>query len=294
MPLAPSGLRGDGVCVRSVSKRRQVARARDRVGRERAGDVVAVLVEGDLLEQRLRDALGDAAVDLALEQLLVVDAARVVDGDVPDELRQAGLGVDLDDGEVGAERVRGVRRLEVVLAPPGRPRSPRARETGPWPRRRAAPTGSREAGEPATPSPWPGTTSMSPASASSRCAASRRAFSSTSSVACWTAVPPTCSEREPIVPMPRLTSLVSDWMTLTSGERDAERAGDELRVGGLVALAVRGRAGGDDRPCRPRAPRRCRALSRTRSTRRRSRARGRAGRRRRGRGAPSARRAAAS
>ena len=48
-------------------ERRQVARGRDRVGRQRAGDVVAVLVVGDLLEERLRDALGDAAVDLALD-----------------------------------------------------------------------------------------------------------------------------------------------------------------------------------------------------------------------------------
>ena len=79
---------------------------------------------------------------------------------------------------------------------------------------------------------------------------------------------------------------------LDVGERDAERAGDELRVGRLVALAVRGRARGDDRPCRPPAPRRCRARSRSRSTRRSCRGRGRAGRRRRGRAAPSARRAA--
>jgi hypothetical protein len=60
---------------------------------------------------------------------------------------------------------------------------------------------------------------MSPASASSRWAASRRAFSSTSSVAVSTAVPPTCSDREPIVPTPRATFAVSDWITLTSESR---------------------------------------------------------------------------
>ena len=45
-----------------------------------------------------------------------MDPARVVDRDVADQVDQPGLGVDLDDREVGAERVGGVRRLEVVLA----------------------------------------------------------------------------------------------------------------------------------------------------------------------------------
>ena len=214
-PLAPSGLRGDGVCVRVGLERRQVAGARDRVGRERAGDVVAVLVEGDLLEQRLRDALGDAAVDLALEQHLVVDPARVVDRDVPDQVRAAR-------SRCRPRRRRGASRTG-TWRPASRSRSrppaasPRARR--PWPRR-AAPTGSPTRASPATPSPWPGDDlDVARRRPRAGCAASRLAFSSTSSVARWTAVPPTCSEREPIVPMPRLTSLVSDWMTLTSASR---------------------------------------------------------------------------
>jgi hypothetical protein len=44
-------------------------------------------------------------VDLALGEQRVGDLARVVDGDVAQELGQAGLGVDLDDRDVRAERV---------------------------------------------------------------------------------------------------------------------------------------------------------------------------------------------
>ena len=42
------------------------------------GDRVAVVVVADLLEQRLSGALGDAAVDLALEQHRVEDPTGVV------------------------------------------------------------------------------------------------------------------------------------------------------------------------------------------------------------------------
>ena len=206
MPLAPSGLRGDGVWVRSVSNDRQVAGARDRVGRQRAGHVVAVLVEGDLLVQRLRDALRDAAVDLALEQHLVVDPARVVDRDVPDRASRSPVSVStsttarcVPNGYVASGVSKSFSRGQAALEALGsRDGSAAAASCA---------HGIAEAGEPATPRPCPGTTWMSPVSASSRCAASRLAFSSTSSVARWTAVPPTCSEREPIVPMPRLTSL---------------------------------------------------------------------------------------
>ena len=96
------------------------------------------------------------------------------------------------------------------------PSKPSGRRAGSAAARARSAHGIAEPGEPATARPSPHTTWMSPASASSRCAASSLALSSTSSVAFWTAVPPTCSEREPIVPMPRLTSFVSDWMTLMS------------------------------------------------------------------------------
>ena len=57
---------------------------------------------------------------------------------------------------------------------------------------------------------------MSSGLASSRCAARRFAFSSTSSLALNSALPAVWSEREPIVPVPRGTSAVSDWMSRTS------------------------------------------------------------------------------
>ena len=64
------------------------------------------LVVAHLLEQRLRRALGDAAVDLALEQHRVEHRAGVVARDVAQVADLAGLGVDLDDGDVAAERER--------------------------------------------------------------------------------------------------------------------------------------------------------------------------------------------
>ena len=87
--------------------------ARDeRVVGEVRRDRVAVAVVADLLEQRLGGALGDAAVDLALEQHRVEHPAGVVAGDVADQLHLAGLGVDLDHGDVRAERERRPAGLE--------------------------------------------------------------------------------------------------------------------------------------------------------------------------------------
>ena len=45
----------------------------------------------------------------------LIERAGVVDGDVPAQPHVTRLGVDLDDGDVGAERERRHRRLEVVL-----------------------------------------------------------------------------------------------------------------------------------------------------------------------------------
>jgi hypothetical protein len=54
-------------------------------------------------------------VDLAVDQQRVHDGAGVVAGDVAQEPDLAGLGVDLDDRDVGAEGERGPARLEVGL-----------------------------------------------------------------------------------------------------------------------------------------------------------------------------------
>ena len=144
-------------------------------------DRVAVLVVRHPLVQRLRRALGDAAVLLAGDQQRVEDAPAVVDGDVAQHRDLAGLGVDLDDRHVRAERERRVGAVEVELVAqrrrararraastrPSTPTASSAHVTATWParRRRAAP-----------PSP----TTMSSAAASSRWAAICLARSSTS------------------------------------------------------------------------------------------------------------------
>ena len=61
----------------------------------------------------------EPAVLLAVDEHRVEDAAAVVDRDVADRLDPAGLGVDLDDRDVRAERERRAR--------PGRSRAPRER-----------------------------------------------------------------------------------------------------------------------------------------------------------------------
>src|SRR5690606_29048263 len=82
----------------------QVRRPRDVVVDQRAAGEVAVgVVHGPLVEG-LGDALGDAAVHLAVHHHGVDDLADVVDGDVVADADAAGLGVDLDGAQVRAVR----------------------------------------------------------------------------------------------------------------------------------------------------------------------------------------------
>ena len=67
-------------------------------------EAVALLVEGDVLHQRDADALGEAAVDLALDDHRVDAHAAVVDRDEAAQLDLARARVDVDDADVGAER----------------------------------------------------------------------------------------------------------------------------------------------------------------------------------------------
>src|SRR5262249_44721596 len=82
---------------------------------------VAALVEADQLHQRDADALGQAAVDLALDDGRVDARAAIVDGDEPAHLHIPGAGVDVDHADVGAvgigevTRVVGGDRLQVRL-----------------------------------------------------------------------------------------------------------------------------------------------------------------------------------
>ncbi len=120
---------------------------------------------------------GDAAVHLPVDQQRVDDGAGVVAGDVADEPHLAGVGVDLDDGDVGAERERRAAGREVglgeqlvdALAGAAAARSAQVRAL---------------TGVPATANvPATGSSTMSAGSASSRSAASFRASSTTSSAA---------------------------------------------------------------------------------------------------------------
>ena len=76
-----------------------------------AVEAVALVVERDDLHQRDADALGEAAVDLALDDHRVDPHAAVVDRDEAADLHVRGLGVDVDDRDVGAVRVGEVRRV---------------------------------------------------------------------------------------------------------------------------------------------------------------------------------------
>ena len=78
-PLMPSGFDGAWGDRHVDLERRQVVGARHAVVHERAGDELAVLVVDGAFEQRLADALGDAAVHLALDDHRVDDRAEVVD-----------------------------------------------------------------------------------------------------------------------------------------------------------------------------------------------------------------------
>ena len=65
----------------------------------------------DDLHQRHADAVGQAAVHLALDDHRVDPGAAVVDGDEPPHLDLAGARVDVHDADVGAEREGQVRRV---------------------------------------------------------------------------------------------------------------------------------------------------------------------------------------
>src|SRR5262247_4534038 len=82
---------------------RQVLGARNRVVHERAGHQLALWIVDDLLEERLGDALGDAAVHLAVDQERAHPGAAVVHRDVAPQVDAPGVAVHLHDGDMGAE-----------------------------------------------------------------------------------------------------------------------------------------------------------------------------------------------
>jgi hypothetical protein len=109
---------------------RQVVGPGHAVVHEGAGDQLAVLVVDGVLEQRLADALDDAAMDLALDQHRVQDEAEIVDDGVVDDGHHAGVGVDLDLGDVAAVGEGPGIELDGGRGIEARPRSPRRRGHG--------------------------------------------------------------------------------------------------------------------------------------------------------------------
>ena len=86
-------------------------RGRDEVVHERGVEAVALLVERDQLHQRDADALGQPAVDLAVDDHRVDPHAAIVDRDEAPDRHLGGVGVDVDDGDVRAVRVSEVGRV---------------------------------------------------------------------------------------------------------------------------------------------------------------------------------------
>ena len=113
-----------------------------------AGQELAVVAVDGALPERLADALGDAAVELAVHDHRVDLVADIVDRDVPDELDDAGLLVDLDDRDVRAERPRAVRACRSRPSRRDTAPCPRAHRTRGRARRRSPGTSSCGPGSP--------------------------------------------------------------------------------------------------------------------------------------------------
>ena len=98
------------------AQRREVVRARQGIieqaaARGLAGDGIVAHV----LHQRLPDALGAAAMDLAGEQQWIERHADIVHHHIVDEMHGAGVGIDLDLGEMRAIGIGGSQGRKRVL-----------------------------------------------------------------------------------------------------------------------------------------------------------------------------------
>ena len=142
-PLAPDGPERLAILDQDALDLGHVADGRDQI-------VVQVLgAAGEVfLHQRQAEALGDAALDLALDQGRVDRLADVVGGDHAQHLHRAELDIDLDLGDLRGEGIGRVghalavgierrgRRIEGALA---HQRTRRRRDRSRAPRRRRAP-----------------------------------------------------------------------------------------------------------------------------------------------------------
>ncbi len=107
---------GAGELVVVELDRAEIVGARQGIVHEAAGDQLAGRrVVDRVLEQRLADALRDAAMDLTRRHHRIEERAEIVDRHEALDLDLAGLAVDLDLADVAAVR-EGLRRgLEVSL-----------------------------------------------------------------------------------------------------------------------------------------------------------------------------------
>ena len=79
---------------------REVARGREQIVHERAGEELAFGVVGELLQQRAAQSLHRAAANLSFDQHRVHHHAAVVHDDVFLDAQPPGPDVDFDDGRV--------------------------------------------------------------------------------------------------------------------------------------------------------------------------------------------------
>ena len=194
---------------------------------------------------------------LALDQQRVQHGAAVVDGDVAQQRDLAGVLVDLDDGDVRAERERRLALVEVELR--GQPQRAvgvvddavglgrgggerRPVERPCWARRR----------RPAC--RWSVSTTMSPTSASSRCAARCLALSTSDSVARMHGRAAELQRARAAGAAAAAHQVGVDRDQPDPVDGDAGLVADDHRERGLVALAVRRRAGHAPWRSRRRAP----------------------------------------
>ena len=115
IPLAPIGM---------VRRRRHrvarlpvghLERRRDQVVHERGSQAVTLRVEGDHLHESHTDAVGEAAVDLALDDHLVDPRAAVVDGYEPSHLHLGRARIDVHHADIGPEGVGEILRVVADL-----------------------------------------------------------------------------------------------------------------------------------------------------------------------------------
>src|SRR5580692_9777719 len=92
-------------------ERRKIVGARHGVIHVRAGHQLPLVVIDGVLEQRLADALGDAAMDLALDDHRIDHGAEIVDRGPGSDLGIAGFGIDLDLADMAAGREGEIGRI---------------------------------------------------------------------------------------------------------------------------------------------------------------------------------------